>query len=836
MTSPDSTQLLATFRRLLLAADRGSLCAGPLVSRFPNGKFVAWGRQNTLVLIDPEEWAGVTKQVVSEAFGRQRKLGPTEVLLLNAAVDRESLALSGHALASMSETVGALPLTKGYDEAIEDSVRSDALAAIGRAKLSDLDPDFTRTLAISDFWRAGAGGLLKELGLSGTAQIETVPLLIAQALLDESRENASILLDKVGDEVFAAADCLALCPSHEIAPHVMRYYLEAEEQGTLARRRQAAELYPTFAGLIANIGTISRAVDKGQPISDLLAVAVQCQDRKKLFRRIQGEKNLLARQLLMTGALDDIPLDWLPQSSADWKALKDIEGFWRRVLPGDSHVAAPLWNLNLFVGSKGKFADVATRIVKEASDRRPPDGTGEAAAAHFKATLNTKPIGSNADVVDQIFARTEAAFQGLGEATLAEAGWPTEAAVANWLRRVCVQYGDADELQGASEGLRSLVHVLATRVLLPTAMMAERAIAAPVTRSLLKEAEEAAARVLLSGKSITSIAGMGRQFVNHAAELSRPLVSEAEVKAKQEKERATASWRRISVSNDTMRWMEFFGIEGDPEECPPLTVIQEFAPGLIAVPLFNRRQLLEEGDFGHLGALDRRGVPNLSHCIGSNHAADYILSEGLRQAFSVRRVVGDSYTREFTVAIRLEMKDGKPTVRAEEAKRLANARLSATDSAQVDRFLTKLVTQNLINPKLIQKLNELSARGSKPKEAQAPIETIIGYTPFPVYKTAAALKRWQASGLLPAGWRDLNVGQVGEAQEVIAVRNKIREAIALRTGMTLERPLTTPVPAAKPGAKPKSFVVQPGERGRISGLFTGSTSGPTAPDDGYSVG
>lgn len=814
--------LTAAFRTLCYSAEETSPYIVPPVFKLQDERFILWGRKKgSLIIADTRDWSLKTPSELGDLIGKQRLVTEREARIFNEASEPHKADIHGIHLIDAGDFLAAIPGTLRYFVDMTAKVRDEALADIGRHKLENLADEFLQVLTVSDFWRAGAAQVLETAGLAGSISIEDVPSVLTQLLVEQVEPFCQDLKASIGDEVFAAAKCLSVSPSHEIAPHVFRYYLTAADTDVLARRHRAANNYPTYAGLIANVGVISRAVDAAEPISDLLTSALMCQERKKLFRKLHGEQNPLVRDMLTRGVLDIIQPDWIPQTDADWQAIADMERTWSQILMGDSHSAPPVWTPDLLVKSKGKFAEFLPMVVKSGADTRAPDGLGDEANTHFRAVLNIKPLPRNGDVVSEILHRTEASFEGLSEETLAGGGWPTEQAVASWLRRVCVQYGDRNEMHALGETLRTMVEAFSTRIILPTAMMAEKSIKIPVTRFLLREADIAATKILFSDKNFAAIAAMGRLFANQGASLVSALLSESEIRERREAESGNVLWRRMSMSREAMKWLEFFGIEGDAEEFPPLTYIQEFAPGLLAVPMFNRRQLLEEGDFSNRGALDRRGVSNLHHCIGSYHATEFITSGGLSQAFSVRRIVGNSYERVLTVGVHVAQENGNACLMMSQATGYCNRSMSALERQQVSDFLTKLRVEKLVNPKLIEFAMKKSKKTEKVAEVEVPLETIVGYSPFPVYKTATAFARWQASGLLPASMRTLDIREFGNVQNVLPVRQVIREGVVQRTGMKLDRHTHVNIPEIVPGAKPKTYHIKPGSN-RMTGLFTGA--------------
>ena len=831
MTKEKNFILLVAYRVLLEEAGEQGTQRMPLCFRLDGdaqspAKYVLRFKEgDEAILLNTADFIGKSPQEQAFAMSTQRRMDNLSRLAILAAPNPAEIRAPGTGVAGMVETAGAFPGAFGYKDRLEAGIKTGGLAYIGSAAVAGLDEQFKDALSHSDHWRVAAELVIEGAALEGKITTEQVPGALASALLEEAEMPFARMRAEFGEALCQAANALSVAPAHESAPHVFRYYLEAPSPEILERRLQAARTYPAYAGLIGNIGRIGHAVDAGEPIVDPLLVAMQSQERKKVFRKIQGEVNPIARHLFETGGLDAVPVDWIPQGPSEWEALRDLEAAWRIAVPGDAHTKPILWAQELFAGSKGKFREFTQRVAKEAADRRAPDGTGEEAAAHFKANLNIKPIDTNSNVVREIITRTNEAYSKVTDEQAAAAGWPPEAAVGAWLRKSCVSYGDLPDMQKVGETIHQLVDAFATRIVLPIAMMAEKAIAMPTSASLLSEARRGAAKILFSDKNAVAIAALGRNFMGHYAELTQPLLTETEAKLLREKEARTAAWRRVSEDRQTMRWMEFFKIGGDTEDYPPLTAIQEFAPGYMAVPLFNRQQLMEEGNWGNSG-LDRCGVDEMHNCIGPYHANEYIMSGGISQVISIRRIEGNSYVRCISAAVRLHLHEGKPQLRIIEAKAPRNQFLSPEQSQQLDAFLFKLTAERLINPRLLEKVKELKANDETLKENQVAIEKLIGYSPFPVFKTISALKTWQGIGILPASWRDLKVDIAGETQEMKAVRQYIREVISLRTGMSLQRAPGLAIPAFDEKAKPAVIEIKPNQRGRVRGLFTSPDDGP----------
>lgn len=832
--------LLQAYRDLIIETDTPNIHRLPLCNRTESTEtglvqyIMTSGEDPRHFVVNMVDFEGRDAAAQSLAMASQRELDNLSLAILLRAEDKADVTVAGTGTVSLVDMVHSMPWSLGYAEALEDQVKQHGMAAIGRKGVQAFDGGFTAMLTMSDHIRVAAELIAEKAGIISESTgemlvgtLSSVPTLLAEALMDESEEAFDVMANEMGDDLVRATRSISVTPHHEAAPHVLRFYFDAPSADILNRRLQAAETYPLYAGLIGNIQRISNAVDQGNPIGELLQIATQCQDRKKIFRRIQGETNPTSRALLETGALDDIPIDWIPNTKEEWAALADIEKMWRTSVPGAVHEKPQVWSAALFTGSKGAFVDFAQRITRDVADRRPPDGTGPAAAEHFKKHLNIKPVDTTRNVVREIVERTIEAFEKIPKDQTDAAGWPSEAAVGAWLRRSCVAYGDRPDLERAGEAIFQAVDGFATRIVLPIALMAEKTIAMPVTNALLTAARNSAAEILFEGKNSVAIAGMARQFIGHSGELTQTLLSESELRLKREQELKTAAWRRASEDRSLMRWMEFFKIEGDTEDLPPLTTIQEFAPGMMAVPLFNRQHYFEEGNWGNTGK-DRCGVEEMHNCIGPYHSAGYIMSEGLTQGFSVRRITGNTYERCMTVSVGLTVSNGRPQISVIEAKAPHNRNPGNEMSLLLDQFLRRIVDRNLINPRLLEKAVKVSGKPDKEmiKDTQVALEKLLGYSPFPVYKTISALKIWQNSNILPSSWRKLQIDEFGEKPEMNGVRQFIRGVVSARSGMTLSRVHQPAIPAFNSAAKPRVIEMRAGQRQHARSLFSQAPDEP----------
>lgn len=201
--------------------------------------------------------------------------------------------------------------------------------------------------------------------------------------------NANGLLElgeRLDQEVL---DCLS-CVS-EFKRSSYAFYANTGDLGIV--RRQAAKAYPLLAGEISNKLTVKMAVDRKQPLQEVLMRAFGVNEvgdprlTKPLLKRLTNRKlpdGGVPVQVIIN-ALSELPADWFPKTDEDWSTFLDLtDTFFRRLAPEIGVTAADMAN-----GAAGKWGEFARRIAKAYAWTQAPEELTEEEKRHWKPVIDT---------------------------------------------------------------------------------------------------------------------------------------------------------------------------------------------------------------------------------------------------------------------------------------------------------------------------------------------------------------------------------------------------------------------------------------------------------------
>lgn len=273
------------------------------------------------------------------------------------------------------------------------ALHAEALAGLADAERRRADENLSKGLSYIGIGQRPANGSLAD---AGAAALE------ASAAGRMSREDANrsvqALLTEAIAPVMVAIDQGAL-RALRAAPAFSRsdfsfYATKDERRGLL--RRQAADVYPILAGVMARNLRAKLAIDRAEPLAEALTSALgQRKDcvpvfGKALLRRLQGLEWPLREGIgpeWLGEKLSVIPPEWFPKTPEDWEAFLTVADGLGRNLPQVLGVGFE----DLVAGCGGKWKDFLKRIAKAYTDTRPPENLDDAERVEWLRTGGRSP-------------------------------------------------------------------------------------------------------------------------------------------------------------------------------------------------------------------------------------------------------------------------------------------------------------------------------------------------------------------------------------------------------------------------------------------------------------
>jgi hypothetical protein len=310
-------------------------------------------------------------------------------------------------------------------------------------------------------------------------------------------------------------------------------------------------------------------------------------------------------------ALSELPPDWMPKTRLDWDAFCDLTATVGRLLPSLSGTPLRV----LYEGCGGKWAELRERMIRAFADTRPPEGATEADAAILERDIDWEALKTlPASKVDAAALTAAEALEGIGDNI-------TRTDIATWAARRVAPDVSRDALRGACQETEEMVDAFAAKVVLPLAAHEASEHTGAQEHMLAEQhhvaARQAAARLLLPGKSAVRLFEATRAYINRGAEIAgagEDVENAQQIAKREERERRTREAAQMAA----------IGIDPDapiPEDgWAPLTGIVEAPNGVWIVPLTNPLLLADEGrGWGNPqdGRRNADGSMGLGICVGT---------------------------------------------------------------------------------------------------------------------------------------------------------------------------------------------------------------------------
>lgn len=178
----------------------------------------------------------------------------------------------------------------------------------------------------------------------------------------------------------------------DLTGSAVNYYLQEGERGRL--RREMSTAYPFLAEEISRNPSfdakyIQGKLSKELPLMQMFGIS------KSVLRHCSSlpldTYGVDKRKILI--ALNEIPVDWIPKSDADWRSfcllVKHFHQTLSPFLPVETHTPASI----LFAGAGGKWTDYHKSIVKNYIDSRPPEGLEDKVTEPLKNLIKSSSEG-----------------------------------------------------------------------------------------------------------------------------------------------------------------------------------------------------------------------------------------------------------------------------------------------------------------------------------------------------------------------------------------------------------------------------------------------------------
>jgi len=293
----------------------------------------------------------------------------------------------------------------------------------------------------------GAGANRKDVEAAATAWLNANGISDVAKRLDEGALDALSCVSKFKRSAYA-------------------FYAHSGDLGRI--RRQAAASYPLLAGEISSKLLVKMAVDRMQPLQEVLTKAFGVDDvgvprlSKALLKRLANRKLTdggLPAQVIIN-ALSEIPSDWFPKDDAEWATFLDLtDTFFRRLGPDLGMGAKEMAH-----GVGGKWKEFAARLAKSYAWTQPPEDLDEESKALWKPNIDVSR-------------------QAMSEAT---------------------------------ENARDVIQAFRNLVILPLAANAGQGIPVFVGPEQLRQASDIAGNILYGGKSLTAVLELQRHWHTQA--------------------------------------------------------------------------------------------------------------------------------------------------------------------------------------------------------------------------------------------------------------------------------------------------------------------------------
>lgn len=476
---------------------------------------------------------------------------------------RQQYATGGDLLAAALK--GAIP-----EEEIEHLPASQGIRLFG---LDGKDPELGRISAEAYFTRLPDREAAQEIDVDALAQQENERFL-QHGLSDfKGQLHQEALHALRASEHFTWAD----------------YGFFALENERGERRRQAAEVYPLLATVMARRPSIKMAIDMQKPLNEALQKAFGLREdttpilSKGVLKRLQGNDRpsggIPPEKIVQT--LCGLPADWVPQGPEEWDAFYDLVATVGTVLQDATRLSPEV----IFGSCGGKWQDYRLRCAKSYSDTRPPEGTSEEGLQHFNKAIDWKalekmPIADIPAAADRIS----------GEISIPEGILQED--VADWIRRLYAPDCSRQALRNACLDVEDMVELFAYQVILPLAANETGESQVFLSDVQLEEALSTAAEVLFAAKAAPGIFEIGRHWHSQAE-----AIQEAVASIDRDEGECAEPAQVVEIAEDG--W-------------PPLTNVVQAPNGLWIVPLTDPRQLKDEGRKGR----NADGSMGLHHCVG----------------------------------------------------------------------------------------------------------------------------------------------------------------------------------------------------------------------------
>ena len=306
----------------------------------------------------------------------------------------------------------------------------------------------------------------------------------------------------------------------------------------------------------------------------------------------------------IVGALAELPADWMPKTRPDWDAFCDLVAVTTRDVMDTT--GTPL--RTLFEGCGGKWAELRERMIRAYADTRPPEGALEEDIPKLEEGIDWRAL--------QALPRDKVAAAAITAAEALDVGLD-RAHVAGWITRRVAPDLSRGALMGAFAEMNEMVGSFARKVVMPAAARQATELAGARQHMLAYQhhvaALQAAARILLPGKSFVRLMEMTRTYINHGTDiLGAGCPAKTDAKLKEEDAR-----RRARINADAAMRIGIDPAAPIPEDgWAPLCPILEAPNGVWIVPLTDAELLEDEGRGWSGSSLNKDSSIGLSICVG----------------------------------------------------------------------------------------------------------------------------------------------------------------------------------------------------------------------------
>lgn len=565
------------------------------------------------------------------------------------------------------------------------------------------------------------------------------------------------------------------------------FYNETEQKGLM--RKQAAQMYPLLAGIMARRFTLKMAIDQMKPLVE----AIEKSFTPPLTKENPEPKPLLTKAALsrlrgigfstsgvapekLGQAISQLPPDWFPKKTEDWKpedwkAFCDLTatvGTWMKDVTG-----TPL--SMLYEGCAGKWGDLRDRIVRSFADTRPPGGADEDGVKLMTDLIPWKEL--------EKLPREKIPAAAVECAERIKDQLPngvTQDGVEDWIIRLNAPARDREIISNACLEVAQMSDTFANKVLIP---LAANELYRLGTQDIyagydsIQTASETSAKVLFSGKSAVKIFELVRTYTGLAlavqsggtidpqqAEKDKALMENAEL----EKKRREIAL--IEKEKEAIKGAMMVGIDPTspiPDDgWAPMTPILQAPNGLYIVPLTDPKMLTEEGQGWNGG--DRNnpdGSEGNCLCVGTfNGYAHGCRNEG-KQIISIRQPTPEGarpYVRLSTCCL-YQLKPEDNELRIQEHRGVRNGNVPEEAQIAFNWYKSEIehgrITLN--RDGIMRRVN--AAR----KQISDQIANSCGYEWRERNRIEWAMAPW--GSLVDKKWRRMRLEEFSSQPEIIAV-------------------------------------------------------------------